>query len=221
MGGIACTASGEPVVSGEKGEVDRGCCELAVAECTYTNRGYCDELADRAGGGSVFHVDTSCSEIVCGESFMESDSDYGCCELDGAAACTSAPRGYCRTLADRAGSGFQLHVDTACSAVAACDVADPDADYGCCQLVDVGECTSATRGYCSTLADRAGSAFELHVDTACSEIAACSLSAPEPLCNDSCEYSGDDDCDDGGSGSDYDLCELGTDCEDCGTRNPS
>lgn len=39
-------------------------------------------------------------------------------------------------------------------------------------------------------------------------------------CIDSCPYASDGDCDDGGPGSDYDLCELGTDCEDCGVRFP-
>lgn len=37
-------------------------------------------------------------------------------------------------------------------------------------------------------------------------------------CIDTCLFNDDGDCDDGGPGSDYDLCELGTDCADCGTR---
>jgi hypothetical protein len=40
----------------------------------------------------------------------------------------------------------------------------------------------------------------------------------DELCSNSCEYARDGDCDDGGQGSDYDLCRLGTDCEDCGIR---
>ena len=32
-----------------------------------------------------------------------------------------------------------------------------------------------------------------------------------------CDYSQDGECDDGGAGSEYSACgELGTDCEDCG-----
>ena len=38
------------------------------------------------------------------------------------------------------------------------------------------------------------------------------------LCEDSCEYAGDGDCDDGGSNSAYDICDIGTDCTDCGER---
>ena len=31
----------------------------------------------------------------------------------------------------------------------------------------------------------------------------------------------DDECDDGGPGSEWSLCEIGTDCDDCGIRHPS
>lgn len=37
-------------------------------------------------------------------------------------------------------------------------------------------------------------------------------------CTDDCDYSGDGVCDDGGPGSEYAACELGTDCTDCGSR---
>jgi len=36
------------------------------------------------------------------------------------------------------------------------------------------------------------------------------------ICLETCMYSRDGDCDDGGPGSDYSFCELGTDCADCG-----
>ena len=38
------------------------------------------------------------------------------------------------------------------------------------------------------------------------------------LCSETCAYSDDGWCDDGGPGSDYALCPLGTDCIDCGPR---
>ena len=37
-------------------------------------------------------------------------------------------------------------------------------------------------------------------------------------CTNTCTYASDGDCDDGGPGSDYSLCTLGTDCDDCGAR---
>ncbi|MGB0638279.1 MAG: hypothetical protein ACPGTU_03030 [Myxococcota bacterium] len=45
-----------------------------------------------------------------------------------------------------------------------------------------------------------------------------SSSDGDPLCNNDCEYAYDGDCDDGGAGSDYDYCEYGSDCADCGRR---
>merc|ERR1711881_321463 len=38
------------------------------------------------------------------------------------------------------------------------------------------------------------------------------------LCIDDCNWVNDGDCDDGGPGWEYTLCELGTDCTDCGAR---
>ncbi len=37
--------------------------------------------------------------------------------------------------------------------------------------------------------------------------------APISICMESCEYSKDGGCDDGGPSSDYDYCTFGTDCE--------
>ena len=42
---------------------------------------------------------------------------------------------------------------------------------------------------------------------------------PTPVdCGESCEYSNDGNCDDGGLGAEFDGCSLGTDCNDCGSR---
>ncbi|MGE0789791.1 MAG: hypothetical protein AB7S26_29225 [Sandaracinaceae bacterium] len=38
------------------------------------------------------------------------------------------------------------------------------------------------------------------------------------LCSDTCTYANDGECDDGGPGSTYSDCALGTDCGDCGSR---
>ncbi len=43
-------------------------------------------------------------------------------------------------------------------------------------------------------------------------------SDPTELCTDQCSFSADGLCDDGGLGADYSVCELGTDCTDCGPR---
>jgi hypothetical protein len=52
------------------------------------------------------------------------------------------------------------------------------------------------------------------------EIGCATLNAmcPVTLCTNTCWFAFDGDCDDGGPGSDFSLCELGTDCFDCGPR---
>jgi hypothetical protein len=48
------------------------------------------------------------------------------------------------------------------------------------------------------------------------------LPAPSgPLCEDTCAWAGDGECDDGGPGSLYAVCAFGSDCTDCGSRNAS
>ena len=41
---------------------------------------------------------------------------------------------------------------------------------------------------------------------------------PYLVCDNTCKSPGDAECDDGGEGSDFDRCDLGTDCDDCGPR---
>jgi len=38
------------------------------------------------------------------------------------------------------------------------------------------------------------------------------------MCTNTCNYANDGECDDGGPGSQYSVCGLGTDCGDCGPR---
>ena len=49
------------------------------------------------------------------------------------------------------------------------------------------------------------------------------LTAPGPsflraVCDNTCNFAGDGQCDDGGLGSAHPFCQLGTDCDDCGVR---
>ena len=49
------------------------------------------------------------------------------------------------------------------------------------------------------------------------------IASSDAICEDSCYYdwNGDGSCDDGGDGADYSVCNLGSDCTDCGARrNP-
>mmetsp|Transcript_9115 Transcript_9115/g.23876 ORF Transcript_9115/g.23876 Transcript_9115/m.23876 type:complete len:1171 (+) Transcript_9115:57-3569(+) len=64
----------------------------------------------------------------------------------------------------------------------------------------------------------------MHVLTLCAALAlvapyAYTAPASELLCTETCDYPSDDDCDDGGPGSQFAACDLGTDCTDCGPRD--
>ena len=41
------------------------------------------------------------------------------------------------------------------------------------------------------------------------------------MCTNLCEYAYDEVCDDGGPGSEFGLCDVGSDCADCGPRIPA
>jgi len=50
----------------------------------------------------------------------------------------------------------------------------------------------------------------------CDRLSGECLTTPNPSCNNTCITAGDGECDDGRPGSLYSICELGSDCEDCG-----
>ncbi len=47
---------------------------------------------------------------------------------------------------------------------------------------------------------------------------ACSFGDNDDLCSNTCLTAFDNECDDGGPGSLFSICALGTDCDDCGAR---
>lgn len=105
-------------------------------------------------------------------------------------------------------------------------LADPECVDACEWLVTDGclpeaSCDEA----CSTISEEERASLICWNDErdGCDFPDACNISpTPDPtpasVCTDSCGYAGDGDCDDGGPGSDYSLCEYGTDCTDCGPR---
>ncbi len=47
------------------------------------------------------------------------------------------------------------------------------------------------------------------------------VSTADAQCTNTCASANDNECDDGGPNSLYSICELGTDCNDCGMRQCS
>ena len=87
-----------------------------------------------------------------------------------------------------------------------CDDGGPGSEYMAC----------STGTDCTDCGDRLVS--ETVVATM-APLDAVSSSASAALCENTCRYASDRECDDGGPGAEYSsLCNLGTDCEDCGPR---
>jgi hypothetical protein len=105
------------------------------------------------------------------------------------------------------------------------DPTDPTEAPGCthtCEFADDGECDDggpeSDYDYCD-------------LGTDCNDCGPRDLDGdpgpdpgPDPdawICSDRCRYADDGMCDDGGPGSEYSLCAFGTDCADCGARDPA
>jgi hypothetical protein len=126
-----------------------------------------------------------------------------------------------------------------------CDDGGPGASYGDCtygtDCADCGvrvwtapgepicsnECQYRANGTCDDGGPRAQSG-KCTYGTDCADCGARAIaglggggaggSGPVEICTDECTTSADGLCDDGGLGADYSVCELGTDCTDCGPR---
>jgi bacterioferritin-associated ferredoxin len=49
-------------------------------------------------------------------------------------------------------------------------------------------------------------------------VPAAPVAEQEGVCTNTCQFAFDGECDDGGVGSVYSICEVGSDCSDCGPR---
>ena len=104
-----------------------------------------------------------------------------------------------------------------------------DAAGGRCAPDDCGMGSTCREGSCATCScegrECGSDGCGMTCGDGCAEGVACDdltgrcVPSPDPNCNNTCGTSGDNECDDGGPGSLFSLCELGTDCADCGTRS--
>ena len=106
------------------------------------------------------------------------------------------------------GSDAALGTDAGCTSSCVGLECGDDGCGGTCGSCTTGTCASGT---CSCTPNCTGRTCG---DDGCGG----SCGTCGSLCTDTCAYSLDFDCDDGGPFSDYSLCDLGTDCFDCGPR---
>ena len=96
------------------------------------------------------------------------------------------------------------------------------------QPITGGMCTDTCRFASDADCDDGGPGAEFSMcpyGTDCIDCGAREASPPPAppmtpsLCTNACRFSSDASCDDGGAGSEFGLCEYGTDCVDCGGRS--
>gem|GEM_PF-6482550 len=79
-------------------------------------------------------------------------------------------------------------------------------------LSEDDRCVHAQDGVCDD------ASYPISTTSACEEGSDFSDCNRPPICQESCIWSGDGDCDDGGANSVTSVCDLGSDCSDCGPR---
>lgn len=99
--------------------------------------------------------------------------------------------------------------------VQACVRCIEDETQGSCDLEDFGDALEDCDNECE---DDDVEDFEDDVADEWNTDLECSNDGPNAGCTDTCNFAGDGVCDDGGVGSTYNVCALGTDCTDCGPR---
>ena len=156
-------------------------------------------------GGTCGVCMPDCEGLTCGD-----DGCGGSCgECTGAATCA---RGVCRTPSCE---GRVCGSDGAGGSCGPMDGMCPDGQ-GCRD----GACVACdcTGRMCGTAVGCEMSCGECPMEMAlCDRLTGtCSAMATPAGCNDTCRFSGDNECDDGRAGSHTALCEPGTDCSDCG-----
>jgi hypothetical protein len=179
------------------------CSDCGILEpcdtCYWARNGVCDEpnvcppgtdCTDCAGGSECFPDGSSC------------DRNGDCCGFyDGSSGCVGFVGG-----------------EVLCSAYC---FYNSDCESGCCVTLTSGDGACAPSYECSSGCRGRGEVCD--GDYQCCELD-CQWNSVgpntcfDPSCNNQCGFAYDGDCDDGGPGSDFSLCDLGSDCGDCGPR---
>ena len=158
-------------------------------DCTY--EGQCETCVPDCEGAE-------CGSDGCGGSCAEC-AEGSECNWDGVCeSCECAP-GSCGYNACGEDCG-DCPEGESCSWEGVCEACVPD-----CEGADCGD--DGCGGSCGSC----GAGQVCHdTDRVCTD--------GDPMCNDTCRWAGDGECDDGGAGCLYSLCEFGSDCADCGVR---
>jgi hypothetical protein len=181
---------------------DEDTCCVPDATCDSITGTFCD-----AGNGLIAAAtSTYCATNAC----VKSDDEDTCCVP---AKCDSITGTFCD-----AGNGLIAAAASTYCAANACVKSD-DEDT-CC--VPDATCDSITDP--SAFCDAGNGLIAAAASTFCAANACVKSDDKDTCCQgagtclETCEWSDDGFCDDGGTNSAYSVCDLGTDCLDCGTR---
>jgi hypothetical protein len=134
-------------------------------------------------------------------------------------ACPTAHDGEC----DDGGPGSLYSIcdyGTDCGDCGPRGAAMPVANTGCsntCGTANDGECDDGGAGSLYSICDLGTDCNDCGPRNMARQVAP-SNQGGTAGCTNTCGTSNDGECDDGGPGSMYSICDLGTDCNDCGAR---
>ena len=199
---------------------------ICTNSCRHANDGDCDD----GGPGSDYDLcdyGTDCSDCGPRPAQQESD-DSGSSNSNSEMICTNTCQHANDGDCDDGGPGSDYDL---CDYGTDCNDCGPRPPVENDEMICTNSCQHANDGDCDD--GGPGSDYDL-----CEYGTDCADCGPRPpqqesssnsgsgnnssgmICSNTCQHANDGDCDDGGPGSDYDLCDYGTDCNDCGERPP-
>jgi hypothetical protein len=208
--------------SGDGGDAGDGDHVICNNECIYSRTDYCDD-GGRGAVGNWCAFGTDCDDCGARDSACvpfcgEPGAPWLCGWDECGGSCGACPANEYCVIRDRecvacSCSGLECGVSYCGEWCGDCAVGETcDWNLGTCEPCECAEPTLEC-GY-----DRDGCTCGLCSTGFCSNVThLCELEATA-LCNDSCQWAGDDYCDDHGRGCSYAVCPFGSDCTDCGVR---
>jgi hypothetical protein len=200
-----------------------GCADDAVEACVCALDDLCCDVSNGWDALCVTEVDLH----GCGDCGGAQATKGLCCEANGSPGCDDPTIEACVCAEDPFCCDPQQTWDALCVskvdelACGSCGGETPTKGDCCeghdtpgCSDLAVQSCVCADDNWCCTNTWDALCASKVGV------LGCGTCQAPEQVCTDTCQFANDQLCDDGGPESDYSACAYGSDCADCGPRDP-
>jgi hypothetical protein len=237
---FCCEVAWDGQCMAEVGALGCGQCDLEAVDCCETS--FFPGCEDPSVEACVCEHDPLCCDVTngwdtlcvlgvdifdCGSCGALPPGGNDCCEVGDLPGCNDPVVESCVCAADPFCCDPQELWDALCVSQVdsfGCGTCDtPTGDAPCCEGHETAGCDDPSIESCVCAEDPF--CCESQWDALCVsriETYGCGSCADESelLCTDTCQFANDGLCDDGGPGSDYSVCDYGTDCADCGPREP-